>query len=232
MSREEKPQILIIEDDEELQETLTLLLKSSYDVVCAKDGVSGFKMALRSPPDLILLDIRMPHMDGFQTCQLIRADQEFDEVPIIILSGYGGEDERARALEFAADDFLSKPFSSTELLARIKRRLQVAKKDREAKSVGILKYGDLELDVTLARVLIAGCEVHFSQKEFRLLMLLVQQAGQLVSREEILDKVWSQQAGSNRVIDPHIVSIREKIAPSQAAISSIYGKGYVLKMNE
>lgn len=230
---EQKHKILIIEDDPELQEVLALLLKPVYSVQCASDGVMGFKMALRSPPDLILLDIKMPNMDGFQTCQLIRSDPEFDKVPILVVSGYGGEDDRTRALDCGADDFIAKPFSSPELLARIKRRILASSKIdpvRESES-GILKFGDLKLDLFSGKAYLGEAEMRFSQIEFRLLQLLVENEGSLVSRENILEKVWNKSATSSRVIDPHIVSIRDKLSGSQVSVFSVYGKGYALKLN-
>lgn len=233
MEQNSKFKILVIEDDRELQEVLTLLLKPHYSVQCASDGMEGVKMALRTSPDLILLDIKMPNMDGFQTCQLIRSDPEFDKTPILVLSGYGGENDRTRALECGADDFIAKPFSSPELLARIKRRVQVSEKKETARDSlgGHLSFADLRLELFSGKAFIGEEEIHFSQIEFRLLQLLMENAGNLVSRETILEKIWSNNAPSNRVIDPHIVSIRDKLSKSAVSVSSIYGKGYVLKLN-
>lgn len=223
-----KSKILIVEDDADLREVLTLLLSANYHVVTASDGVTGLKAALRDPPDLILLDLKMPHMDGYQTCGLIRADNEFKSTPIIVMSGYGGENELSRALEAGATQFISKPFDSEDLIERVDNQLQKQEK-RVQSGVSYLQAGNLKIEPTQGKVMMEDREIHFSQLEFKLLALLVEKAGALVSREEILKDVWNQQAASPRVIDPHIVSIRDKLGGGAVTISSVYGKGYILK---
>jgi DNA-binding response OmpR family regulator len=131
-------------------------------------------------------------------------------------------------LEAGATQFISKPFDSADLINRIQLQLQKHKK-RVQSGLGYLQVGNLKIDPTLGKVLIDHREVHFSQLEFKLLTLLVEKAGALVEREEILKDVWNQQAASPRVIDPHIVSIRDKLSGATVSISSIYGKGYILK---
>ncbi len=223
-----KANILIIEDDADLREVLTLLLAPLYNVMTAIDGIAGLKSALREPPDLILLDLKMPHMDGYQTCRLIRADGEFQSVPIFVMSGYGGENELSRALEAGATQFIAKPFDSEDLLSRIKAHLLKHKKRIQSENAH-LQVGNLKIDPIVGRVTIDNQEIHFSQLELKVLTLLAEKAGTLVGREEILREVWNDQAASPRVIDPHIVSIRDKLGMGSVTVASVYGKGYILK---
>lgn len=223
-----KARILIIEDDADVREVLEILLSPFHTISTAADGVTGLKSALRDPPDLILLDLKMPHMDGYQTCELIRADAEFKETPILVVSGYGGENELTRALAAGATEFISKPFDSGNLIERINKQLK-RKEARVKSGSSLLQAGTLRMDPIQGKVTVENREIHFSQLEFKLLQLLVEKNGALVGREEILKDVWNQQAASPRVIDPHIVSIRDKLGTSTVTISSVYGKGYILK---
>lgn len=227
-----KPHILIIEDDDDFRESLSLLLEDKYDIQALENGVIGLKAALRNPPDLILLDLKMPEMDGFQTCKVLRADKEFDGIPIIVVSGYNTVEDRTRVFEFGADDFIAKPFDNAELLARIQRKLSFVPSDRvseKTESLKTIQCGNLKINPRDQVVQIEDRVLHLSALEFRLLYVLALHCDELVSRKNIIEKVWDGQPVSDRIIDPHIVSLRNKLVGCTYAISSAYGKGYSLR---
>lgn len=225
-----KVKILVIEDEEGIRDGLKHILSDIYEVELAENGVDGLKKAIRRPPDIILLDLKMPEMDGFQVCKAFREDREFDNVPIIILSAFNSSADRTKTFELGADDYITKPFEKAELIARIQRKLHgVENKISSPTSSGVIVHGDLELDLKKH-------EVHFEKKlialsaiEFKLLHLLVINFDQLVSRDTIVDWVWEKQAVSPRLIDPHILSLRNKLHDINITIQSVYGKGYILK---
>ena len=225
-----KSKILIIEDDADLRESLSDLLGATYDIEVAENGLIGLKQALRNPPDLILLDLKMPDMDGFQTCKLIRSDPEYDGIPVIIVSGYNSADDRTQAFENGADDFVAKPFSNSEMLSRIQRKIGVSKKGpAPAKAKDIISCGNIKLAPRNQEAWVEDRVIPLSAIEYGLLTLLVQSCGRVVTRENIFEKVWNSEPHSQRVIDPHIVSLRHKMTGADHAISVSYGKGYLLK---
>lgn len=234
MSNEDKATILVIEDDPDLRETLVDLLEPQYVVKIAEDGLIGLKNALREPPDLILMDLRMPNMDGFETCKLLRADPEFNSIPIIVLSGFVSDQDRVKALEMGADDFIGKPFNASELLLRLKKRLETRtgsfRKEPSAKAVEVIQYGDLVLDLTKQKVTLKDKELHFSQLEFSILHMLLQNADQIVPRDQLIETIWPNQEVSHRIIDAHMVSVRNKLKTSGIKIGSVYGRGYRLSL--
>ncbi len=234
MSDDNKAKILVIEDDPDLRETLVDLLEPYYSVKIAEDGLVGLKNALREPPDLILMDLRMPNMDGFETCKLLRADTEFDNIPIIVLSGFVSDQDKVKALEMGADDFIGKPFNSSELLLRLKKRLGARmsspRTELSTTSEGVIAYGDIVFDVNSEQVTLKDKELHFSQLEFSILHMLLMNADRIVPREKLIEIIWPNQEVSHRIIDAHMVSIRNKLKSSMVKIGSVYGKGYRLSL--
>lgn len=227
-----KFKILIVEDDPDLRDTLKLLLEDDYDVSCAVDGLIGLKNALRQPPDLILMDLKMPNMDGFETCRLLRADPEFADISIIVVSGFVSDQDRVRALEAGADDFIGKPFETKELMYRIQKRLEeknITKSEEQLVRRGIFKYKSLRLEAGGLKAFVNDEPVHFSQVEFGILKILVEGAETVIPREVFISSLWPGQEVSSRIMDAHLVSIRNKLKGQELQISSVYGKGYVLK---
>ncbi|KYG66539.1 hypothetical protein AZI86_05705 [Bdellovibrio bacteriovorus] len=211
---------------------MRLLLEDSYDVSCATDGLNGLKNALRNPPDLILMDLKMPNMDGFETCRLLRADSEFSDISIIVVSGFVSDQDRVRALQAGADDFISKPFETKELLHRIAKRLSeknTSKSQEQLLRRGIFKYKSLRLDAVELKAFVNDEPVHFSQVEFGILKILVEGAETVIPREVFISSLWPGQEVSSRIMDAHLVSIRNKLKGQDLQISSVYGKGYILK---
>lgn len=228
----QKHRILIVEDDPELRETMKLLLEDAYEVSAAVDGLVGLKNALRNPPDLILLDLKMPNMSGFETCKFLRADKEFDHTAIIVVSGFVSDQDRRRILESGADDFVGKPFDTQDLLHRIEKKIKEKSSSMTPEQFqrrGIFKYRNIVVDTTSLKTFVDGEEIHFSQVEFGILKLLVEKAEEIVARDVFIASLWPGQEVSNRIIDAHLVSIRNKLKGRQLQISSVYGKGYILK---
>ena len=179
-----------------------------YRVQTARDGQEGLDTALTSPPDLILLDIMLPKINGYEICRLIRL-QEL-EMPIIMLTAKGQEEDIVRGLELGADDYVTKPFSIRELLARVKAFLRRS----QTKPSGVHRFGDCQLDLTAHKLFRSGVEVPLTTKEFRMLEYLVRRPGRALTRNDILDTVWgSSVIVTARSVDRCITTLRSKIEP-------------------
>ena len=228
--------ILLIEDDELIVEPLVHSLKRlGYTVLTAFDGVEGLNLALTQAPDLIILDIMLPQMDGWAVCKAIR---EKSVTPILMLTALGHEVDRILGLELGADDYLTKPFSTRELVARVKALLRRVEFDTNLKlqSSEPIVIGDVSIDVERHRVFKGENELQLRFKEFELLSLLAANAGEVVTRAEIFDKVWGTDwLGDMRTLDVHIRWLREKLEdnPSEPQyIQTVRGVGYRLTAKE
>jgi len=200
--------ILVVDDDESIRATLAQHLRSEgFDVADAGDGVEGVERFTSSKPDLVLTDLAMPHADGFD---LIRRIRTSSETPIIVLSVRGGESDKVRALDLGADDYVIKPFSAPELLARVRaqlRRSGIAGHPR-------LDFPDLVVDIERRRVTQGTREVHLTPTEFAILELLARRAGRPVSFDEIINAVWKGAPGtSNDAVRVHVGALRRKLEP-------------------
>ena len=220
--------ILIIEDEEDLVKGLKLnLADEGYKIEWAPDGVEGLRMAMEESPDLIILDIMMPKMNGLEVCREIR--KKGLNVPIIMLTAKGEEIDKVVGLEIGADDYMTKPFSIRELLARIKAHLRREK--RTGKTVpDVYSFSDVEIDFTHFKVRHGTKELDLTSREVEILKYFVLHVNEVVSREDLLDKVWGfDKFPTTRTIDNHILKLRKKIEqnPSHPKyILSIYGEGY------
>lgn len=223
-----KEKILIIEDEEDLVKGLKLnLLGEGYEVDWALDGREGLLKAQEAPPDLIILDIMLPKMNGLEVCRELR--RKDIGTPIIMLTAKGEEIDKVVGLEIGADDYLTKPFSVRELLARIKALLRRA--NREEKAVPkAYRFGEVEIDFATFKVRRKGEEFELTSLEVEILKHLISHQGQVVTREALLDKVWGyDKYPTTRTIDNHILKLRKKIEddPSHPRhIFSVYGEGY------
>ena len=204
-----EPAVLIIEDDTTLLRGLKdNFLAHGYRVHTAQDGQEGLNAALGDPPDLILLDIMLPEINGYEVCRMIRR-HELD-MPIIMLTAKGQEEDIIRGLELGADDYVTKPFGIRELLARAKAFLR----RRQAKESDVYGFGDCELNLTSHRLFRAGVEVPLTTKEFRTLEYFVHRPGRALTRNDILDAVWgSSVIVTARSVDRCITTLRSKIEP-------------------
>lgn len=227
--------ILVVEDEPSLQETLAYTLKRhGYTVHTVGDGQAAVEAARRFHPDLILLDIMLPRLDGFEVCRILRKEMT---VPILMLTARDSEIDRVLGLEMGADDYLTKPFSMRELLARVKaifRRIQLEHAlepvEKVAPENGALVSQNLVIDLVRGEACLDGSPISLKPKEYELLVFLVQHRGQMLSRDALLDRVWGWDfAGGKRTVDVHMRWIREKIESDPAnpqRIVTVRGQGY------
>lgn len=227
-----KAKILIIEDEVEIIEGIKYFLEdANYEVDIATTGLAGLMMAAKQHPQLIILDLHLPDINGFEICRTLRADNDFDQTPIVVLTGDNSSADRTRAFELGVDDYIAKPFDFRELLIRVQRKLiachlvEPNKKNNE-----VLSCGNLKIDILRHQVWIDEQPMKLGSLEFKLLLFLASNEGKLVSRHEILEQVWGSATVSERLIDPHILSLRNKMGGCCThAIESIYKGGYILK---
>jgi len=220
--------ILIIEDEEDLVKGLKLnLADEGYEVDWASNGEEGLRKAMEETPDLIILDIMLPKKNGLDVCRELRQKNIF--IPIIMLTAKGEEIDKVVGLEIGADDYMTKPFSIRELLARIKAHLRREK--REAKTIpDVYSFGDIEIDFTHFKVKHKDKRLDLTSLEVEILKYFIAHQGEVITREALLDKIWGyDKYPTTRTIDNHILKLRKKIEtdPSHPKyILSIYGEGY------
>jgi DNA-binding response OmpR family regulator len=219
-------QILLVEDDMTLRETLTYnLTKEGYQVISASDGIAGLELGRKEALDLIILDIMLPGIDGLSVCRILHREIE---TPIILLTARSGEIDTIVGLDSGADDYITKPFSLGEFMARVRAALR--RREQVRSNVNRLAVGDLEIDLIGRKVKQGDDVIKVSHKEFDLLVELVQNKGAVLSRDLLLTKVWGYDyVGGTRTVDVHIRWLREKIEadPSNPQhIQTIRGIGY------
>jgi DNA-binding response OmpR family regulator len=219
--------VLLVEDEATLRDTLALNLRSEgYEVVTAGDGLSGLKVARAELPDLIILDLMLPELDGLSLTRMLRRDST---VPIIMLTARGTEIDKIAGLETGADDYVVKPFSLGELLARVRANLRRAASDTRPPATR-LQAGDLALDLLGRRALLGEAEVRLTHREFDLLAELMRNQGAVLSRDLLLTRVWGYDyVGDTHTVDVHIRWLREKIEVDPSAperITTVRGVGY------
>lgn len=214
--------ILVIEDDYDIQELLVNFLSAAgYEVISAGDGVEGVARFEAEPVDLVLLDIMLPRIDGFAVCELIRRQSN---VPIIMLTALGGEDEQIRGLDLQVDDYITKPFSMPILIRRIAAVLRRSKRPAD-EAHQTIQYGGLTLDLDSYTAAIEGNACELTQKEFEVLRELLTHQGRVLTRQNLLEKVWRYDFyGDERVVDTHIKNLRKKLGID--FIQTIRGVGY------
>ncbi len=224
--------VLIVEDEETLLFTLAHNLKrEGYTVLTASRGDDGLKIAREKVPDLVLLDVMLPGMDGIQVCRALRRDTA---VPIIMLTALGAESDRVSGLDTGADDYMAKPFGMRELLARVRALLRRSA-PRAEPDLGptILISGDIVLDRERREVRRSGEVIHLKPKEYELLLFFVQHPARVFSREQILDEVWGYDFyGGPRTVDVHVRWLRKKIEDDPAnpeRIKTVRGSGYLFE---
>lgn len=220
--------ILLVEDDTVLCETLRYNLeREGYETLTAGDGVAGLELARTTQPDLIILDVMLPRLDGFSVCRILRQEST---IPILLLTARQDEFDRIAGFELGADDYVVKPFSLGELLARIRAHLRRQERQPEAVQREVLAHGDLTVDTGSRRAFRGGQEVGLAAKEFDLLVCLMRNRGMALSRDLLLERVWGYDyVGDSRTVDVHIRWLREKIEPNPSQpvyIQTVRGIGY------
>ena len=227
----EKLNIAIADDNERMVRLLGDIVRSDEElqvIGTAKDGVEAYELIKTAEPDVVLLDIVMPKMDGFEVCQAIR---EFSNMPIVMLTAKGDDMDKILGLEYGADDYITKPFNILEVKARIKAimRRTAASEPKEENSK-VIESGDLKLDCESRRLFVQGREINLTAKEFDLLELLVMNPNKVYSRENLLNLVWGYEyPGDVRTVDVHVRRLREKIEPNPSEpkyVHTKWGVGY------
>jgi two-component system, OmpR family, response regulator ResD len=227
--------ILIIEDEEGIVHLLNLYLKDAgYDVVAAKDGADGLALHARIHPDLVILDIMLPTLDGFEVCKRIRA---WSKTPILMLTARGDEDDRIQGFELGADDYLVKPFSPRELVSRVRAILRRVDSQIEAQVPGeaqagmksVLRFPELTIDLLARRVDVNNVEITLTPTEFDLLALMAQSPDRVYTREILMNKIWGYDYyGDGHIIDVHISALRKKLETNTEYryIKTVWRVGY------
>ena len=222
------PKILIVEDEEDLARALEInLAREGYSVIKAPDGPDGLRLAVRECPNLILLDIMLPGMNGLDLCRELR--QRGIDAPIIMLTAKSEEVDRVVGLEIGADDYVTKPFSRRELLARIRVRLR-RQPGSTSEQLARYRFDDIEVDFEKYCASKAGNPLDLTAKEYDILRMMVRHRGVVLTRDRMLDEVWGADVNvTARTVDTHIVKLRQKLGDDPTApkyIVSVYGEGY------
>lgn len=218
--------ILLIEDDDAIARVIRRGLEQAhYSVEWARNGLSGLEMALNQEFSLLILDLMLPKMDGWQVCEELRS-RRFT-VPILMLTARGTVDDKVRGLEMGADDYLPKPFDFSELLARVRALLRRDKVNRSRR----IKIADLEIDTSTRRVTRAGVEIGLSHREYDLLEALATREGQVLTREVIQERIWMDEDSYSNTVDVYIGLIRKKIDAGHDVklIQTVRGVGYSIR---
>ena len=220
--------ILVIEDDKDITGLLEHYLKESYKLLVATDGVNGLNRATRQHPDLIILDLMLPEMTGLDVCGELKRSPDTALIPVIILTAKGEEMDKVVGLELGADDYITKPFSPKELVARVRALLRRYEKKGEVEK--LYKYGQLTLDKEKHEVSYGNKCLDLTTKEFGLLETLLRNRGRVLTRESLLSSVWGEDYyGGSRTVDVHIRKLREKIPQLSSDIITVKGLGYKLR---
>jgi DNA-binding response OmpR family regulator len=224
------PRILVVDDDPTVAEVVArYLAREGFDVETESDGQAALDRALAAPPDLVVLDLMLPRLDGLEVFRRLRA---VAPVPTIMLTARGDEEDRVAGLDLGADDYLAKPFSPRELTARVKsvlRRTQSPLLSTWAEHAEPLRAGALEVDVRSREVRVAGAPVELTAREFDLLAFLMLHPGLVFRREELLEKVWGYTFGDTSTVTVHVRRLREKVEPdpaNPAHVRTVWGIGY------
>ena len=221
--------ILIIEDEKDLAELVAFNLeKEGYRPLLAADGISGLEMARAGSPDLILLDLMLPGLPGTELCKILKSSGTTARIPVIMLTAKGEEIDRVVGFEVGADDYVVKPFSTRELLLRVKAVLRRARPDATiAESITI---GAVTIDTGSHTVTVAGKRAELTSIEFKLLLNLAGRPGRMQSREQLLKEVWGYSyAGDTRTVDTHVTRLRTKLGEAGELIRTVRGFGYKME---
>jgi DNA-binding response OmpR family regulator len=221
------PKILIVDDEPDALEVLGFNLKNAgYEVTTADDGDTALKKARQQLPDLILLDLMLPEIDGLEVCKLLRRDTATSGIPIIMLTAKASEIDRVVGLELGADDYVTKPFSPRELVLRV-RNLLKRRSEGEDEKPQKMQFGDLIIDLPRHLVTVAGARVDLTATEFKLVILLAQRRGRVQSREALLRDVWEYDSLiDTRTVDTHMRRLREKLGTAAKYLDTVRGVGY------
>lgn len=217
--------VLVIEDESDVVDLLRYNLnKAGFSVLIAHDGLAGLEMARRNRPEIVVLDLMLPKMDGYSVCKALKRDADTEQLPILMLTARGELSERVRGLEIGADDYVTKPFSPRELVLRIQSLLRRSRSKVSGEVIGV---GDFHLDKNKFDVRLEGRRLDLTTTEFKLLTVLIERRGRTQSRETLLYDVWGYQNPiDTRTVDTHVRRLREKLGRHSARLETVRGEGY------
>jgi DNA-binding response OmpR family regulator len=220
-----KTRILVVDDEPDVLDLVTYNLgQAGFQTDTAANGAEALRKARSTTPDLILLDLMLPEMDGLEVCKLLRRDAKTSAIPIIMLTARASEIDRIVGLELGAADYVPKPFSPRELVLRVKKRLEQSSGDSTKSTYS---FGPLQVDVSRHLVTVRGRRVELTATEFKLLVLLLQRTGHVQSRDQLLRDVWEYETHiDTRTVDTHIRRLREKLGPAAKYLDTVRGVGY------
>jgi two-component system phosphate regulon response regulator PhoB len=221
-----KQKILVVDDEPDALELIKVNLTSAgLTVVTAEDGDTALKKARAVLPDLIILDLMLPEVDGLEVCKILRRDEATRDIPIIMLTAKASEIDRVLGLELGADDYVTKPFSPRELVLRVKALLRRSQSGEEISEH--IRIGTLVVDVPRHAVRVQNKDVDLTATEFKLLTMLAQRRGRVLSREQLLRDVWEYDTAiDSRTVDTHMRRLREKLGPAARYLDTVRGVGY------
>jgi len=221
-----KPKILVVDDEPETVELIEFNLKQAgFGVITAADGAEALRTARAQLPDLIVLDLMLPELDGLEVCKLLRRDPATAAIPILMLTAKATEVDRVVGLELGADDYVTKPFSPRELVLRVRKLVDRGK--HQPPKLEKFVFADLTIDIPAHMVAVQGKPVELTATEFKLLTILAQRAGRVQSRDQLLADVWKYEAAiETRTVDTHMRRLREKLGPAARHLDTVRGVGY------
>ena len=219
--------VLIIEDEEDLAELISLnLQRSGYTTDIAHNGIVGLEKVLLNAPDLVILDVMLPHKNGYSVLEDMRKDTRTRDMPVMMVTAQNQPQERINGFEYGADDYLAKPFSPKELVLRTKALL---KRSNRESSPAILKAGPMQFDKNQMAFYLAGENINLTATEFKMLLYMTERAGQTITRKEIYEVIWGYGDTINsRTLDTHMMRLRLKLGDQSDIIQTYRGKGYVV----
>jgi len=226
MTAKKKSKVLIVDDDEDILLLLNHLLETDYEVVKASGGKGALKQVETYKPNLIVLDVMMPDMDGYTVCENLRKSKKFHNIPILFLTAKDTPFDRVYGLKKGGDDYLGKPFDNEEFVARVEALLRRARRIDEAPEKIVL--GDLTIFPENYKVLIKKNQLELTVTEFNLILYFAQKPDKILTREQILNHVWGDTAVTDRTVDYHIKELRKKLGKFSHEINTQYGVGYSL----
>jgi DNA-binding response OmpR family regulator len=218
--------VLVVDDEPDAVELVAFNLKAAgFDVISAEDGETALTKARTFYPDLIVLDVMLPSVDGLEVCKILRRDPATSALPIILLTAKAGEIDRVLGLELGADDYVTKPFSPRELVLRVKNILN--RREPPAKKSDFFQFSELSIDVSRHLVLVDGKKIDLTPIEFKLLTVLAERRGRVQSRERLLQDVWDYDSlVDTRTVDTHVRRLRDKLEKSARFLDTVRGVGY------
>ena len=224
-----KPKLLVVDDEPLLREVLRDFLADHFEVTECASGLEAVRMAGELSPDVILMDVMMPGMDGVTAVKKIRENEQTRSIPILMLTAVNSTPNRIEAFDFGVDDYITKPFDFDEVLARVRSKLSRIR-DFQKKQGTRLELGNLVMDKRSREVFVSGNLVDLGPVEYGILELLLDSEGGVVSRKGIMDSVWKDESKSDRLIDAHLTSLRKKVSEFAGEIQTVYGEGYRIKL--